>query len=173
MIEMASRSQKAIAVAFIIATALSAVVIAYSSTHYVQVSLAIRSLSTSILDFDVELVDETHIVVSREIPVNNTSSFVFTVLFMEQQVDVNETYAGTTRATFSQTNPLRVLSNPNTNYTLRLNINILNLFVEPEQAEWLLDPPIHKNWVTFIDVFCEGPLVGRFKLSTFGSANTF
>ena len=168
---MIGRSQKLIALIFTIATILSTVVIAYSSTSYVGVSLAVRSMSAFVADFHAELIDEGHLTVTTMIAVNNTSQYQFSVLVLEQQVYVNQTYAGSSSVTFPRNNPLVVSPRSTTNHTLGIHLPLE--FLQPDLVEWLLDPGITKSWVTYVNVFCEGPLVGNFQLSTLASKESF
>lgn len=168
---MMRRSQKLIALIFTIVTVLSTIAIAYSLTTYVGVSLAVRSMSAFVSDFNAELVDEGHVMMTTKVAVNNTSEYQFSVLALEQQVLVNQTYAGSSRAVFPQGNPLEVPPHSTANHTLSIYVSFEHL--QPDVVEWLLDPGIVKNWVTYVDVFCEGPLVGNFYLSTSASRESF
>lgn len=161
---MARRAQKLIALIFMIATLASVVVIAYSLENYVGVSLAIRSMSTFVAGFNVELVDEGNIRVTTDMIVNNTSPYQFSVKSFEEQVYINETYAGTTRVVFPQASALLIQPHSLTNYTLELNLHLD--YLEPELVEWLLDSAIAKSWFANIVVFCDGPLIGGFQLFT-------
>lgn len=168
---MVRKSQKLLALIFALSTIASTVVIAYSLTNYVGVSLAVRSMSTFVMDFDAELVDEGHVIVTTNIAVNNTSQYQFSVLGIEQQVYANQTYAGTSRATFPQKNPLAVPPYSTVNYTVTLHL-FLEL-LQPDLVDWLLDPEIAKSWLAYVDVFCQGPLIGNFQLSTFANKESF
>jgi hypothetical protein len=168
---MMGRSQKLVALIFTIATILSTVVIVYSFTNYVGVSLAVRSMSAFVADFHAELIDEGHVTVTTMIVVNNTSQYQFSLLGLEQQVYVNQTYAGSSRETFPQNDPPAVSPRSTTNHTLELHL--LLEFLQPDLVEWLLDPGITKTWVTYVDIFCQGPLVGNFQLSTLASKESF
>lgn len=165
------RSQKLIALIFTIATILSTVVIAYSVTNYVGVSLAVRSMSASVAIFQAELIDEGHVTVTTVVVVNNTSEYQFSIRALEQQVFVNQTYAGSSRTVFPQASPLIVSPRSVANHTLGIYLSLEHLL--PDLVEWLLDPEIAKSWVTYVDVFCEGPIIGRFELSTLASKESF
>jgi hypothetical protein len=95
---MANKAQKLLAIIFALVTLTSTVVIAYSFNSYVGISLAVRSLSASVQNFDIELVDEGHMVITTNVVVNNTSPYEFYWVGLEQQVYVNDTYAGSVRA---------------------------------------------------------------------------
>jgi LEA14-like dessication related protein len=161
---MTNKSQKLLALIFASVTLTSTVVIAYSLDSYVGISLAVRSLSAFVEDFDIELVDEGHLIVKTNVTVNNPSSYEFSWIGLEQQVYVNDTYAGSVRSgDLSQMKPAPISPRSETNHTLELRISFEH---KPELFEWLLDPDITKNWITFVNVFCEGPLIGSFRLST-------
>lgn len=161
---MANNASKLLAIIFALVTLTSTVVIVYSLDSYVGVSLAVRSLSAFVEDFSFELVDEGHLIVATNVVVNNTSSYEFQWIGLEQQVYVNDTYAGTARSiNITQMKPVPIPPRAYTNHTLELHVNFEH---KPELFEWILDPTVTKTWITFVDVFCEGPLIGSFSLST-------
>lgn len=164
---MARKAQKLMVIMFSLTTLASTLIIGYSLTFYVGVSLAIRSASVSIRDFRIEFVAEDRMMISTNVAVNNTSPYQFSWLWVEENVYVNETRAGTTYETFSESNPLVILPQAETNHTLEIYLQLA--FARPEIREWVADPSVTKSWVAIVDVYCRDPFGSTIKLSASAS----
>lgn len=166
MISLLTTAQKAVLVAFTSATIVFSALSVYTVTNYIGVFHAVRMLQLSMSDFTFEITDETHAIAKTNLNLSNASPYEFYVTLVEQQVYLNELYAGTARAeSLSSSNPMRLAPQSTANCTLILNLYFD--FLSPEIIELLLNSSSKKSWYLFINAALEGPIVGKFDLDLF------
>jgi hypothetical protein len=161
---MVRKGRTIVALIFAATTLVSTLVIGYSLIYYVDLSLAMRTVSAYVKDFEVEIAGENHIMISTNVVVNNTTPFQFTWLWIEENVYVNQTRVALKYEVFPENRPRMIPSYAETSYVVEIDLYLTS--VKPEIAEWLSDPSMMKIWLAGVDIYCDTPLTGTTKLST-------
>lgn len=162
--------QKAVWFAFAMATILLVGAILYSSTVYLGIFKAVRTLEMSISDFDFRILDSTKAVAETVVSLNNSSPHEFHVLHITERVYVNDMFVGTVRLGSTGTYvSIYVPPDSIKNATMTLELDLIYLL--DQLVEVLLEPSSQKDWTLFIDASVEGPLVGKFTVRTVGGVD--
>jgi hypothetical protein len=129
-----------------------------------------RTLTFSVADFDVKILDSASIAASTTVTLNNTSAFDFYATGITHKIFVNDFYVGTSNTQeISSNKPLRIPSQSSKNATVTLTVDFA--YLSPELVEFLLTPSLHKVWLVFVYASLEGPIIGRFLMDTTLSVN--
>jgi len=150
-----STGKKIILASFLFATVIWTGVMLQTFNFYYNAYTAIRALSVSISELNLNWINSTKAQTVTVVTLRNPSNCEFVVLGVEQRISLNSKFITYGRAGI---NALRIHPQSSSNVTITLDV--------PYQHIEFLQETLQKAWLASIYTFLEGPLVGRFSLRT-------